>query len=70
MEEPAVILSVGIVGAGIAGLSAAIGLRRAGHQVEVRYTREHIGERHLLSKGPGLRKISIQVRSWRCNRCW
>lgn len=28
-------LHVAIVGAGIAGLSAAIGLRRAGHAVEV-----------------------------------
>ena len=29
-------LSVGIVGAGIAGLASAIALRRAGHDVEVR----------------------------------
>jgi monoamine oxidase len=29
-------LQIGIVGAGLAGLSAAIGLRRAGHDVEVR----------------------------------
>jgi thioredoxin reductase len=28
-------LRVGIIGAGIGGLSAAIGLRRAGHNVEV-----------------------------------
>lgn len=28
-------LSVGIIGAGIAGLSAAIGLSRSGHDVEV-----------------------------------
>jgi NADPH-dependent glutamate synthase beta subunit-like oxidoreductase len=30
-------LQVGIVGAGVAGLSAAIALRRIGHNVEVRY---------------------------------
>ena len=30
-------LKIIIVGAGIAGLSAAIGLRRAGHDVEVSY---------------------------------
>ncbi len=29
-------LKVGVIGAGIAGLAAAIGLRRAGHDVEVR----------------------------------
>lgn len=29
-------LKVGIVGAGIAGLSAAIGLCKAGHEVEVK----------------------------------
>lgn len=29
-------LAVGIIGAGVAGLSAAIGLRQAGHDVEVR----------------------------------
>lgn len=28
-------MKVGIVGAGIAGLSASIGMRRAGHEVEV-----------------------------------
>lgn len=28
-------MDVGIVGAGIAGLAAAIGLRRAGHNVEI-----------------------------------
>jgi 2-polyprenyl-6-methoxyphenol hydroxylase-like FAD-dependent oxidoreductase len=34
--QAGVVLDVAIVGAGIAGLSAAIGLRHAGHQVEVR----------------------------------
>lgn len=29
-------LSIGIIGAGIAGLSAAIGLTKSGHDVEVR----------------------------------
>ena len=28
-------LKVGVIGAGIGGLAAAIGLRRAGHEVEV-----------------------------------
>jgi thioredoxin reductase len=31
-------LRVGIIGAGVVGLSAAIGLRRAGHNVEVMRT--------------------------------
>ena len=30
-------LKIIIIGAGIAGLSAAVGLRRAGHDVEVSY---------------------------------
>lgn len=33
-------LRVGVVGAGIAGLGAAIALRRAGHDVEVRVPQE------------------------------
>ena len=33
--EQSVVLDVGVIGAGIAGLSAAIGLCRAGHRVEV-----------------------------------
>ena len=32
-------LEIGIVGAGIAGLSAAIALKRAGHAVEVSWER-------------------------------
>lgn len=40
-------LKVGIVGGGIAGLSAAIALKRAGHSVEVSelsFSRYNVGE--------------------------
>lgn len=33
--KQSVALDIGVIGAGIAGLSAAIGLCRAGHRVEV-----------------------------------
>jgi hypothetical protein len=54
-------LNVAIVGAGIAGLSAAVGLLQAGHNVEVR----SITLYHGRSTDPTVSSTSVQNSPWK-----
>ena len=62
-------LKVGVVGAGIGGLAAAIGLRRAGHEVEVgqlllyRQLVAHVPPLRYSSNPSSSRKSGLQLPS-------
>lgn len=60
-------IAVGIIGAGIAGLSAAIALRQVGHDVEVRTAISGSGS--MLTCSSDVRTVRIQVRDRGCYHC-
>ena len=60
---------VAIIGAGIAGLTAAIALLQSGHNVEVsnnEVPRSNNSDHEIVA----LREIQVRQRDWRSNKCW
>lgn len=64
IEEEAMSLRVLVVGAGIAGLAAAVGFARHGHQVQV-YERRTSSDREQSGSGIGLQpNVEAILRKW------
>ena len=62
-------LDVAIIGAGIAGLTAAIALLQSGHHVQV-YTNLEYDAKTSYHLTPDLRAVCIRQRDWCSHLCW